>query len=90
MDLGLPSSEAELSQSQRNRIHTYENDRHELAEKRLKELRRPLGPRPQVMQDLEDRERDLAGRTSGMTGADLMRCPQLITASLITKKNYHR
>ena len=72
---GSASSEAELSQSQRNRIHTYENDRHELAEKRLKELRRPLGPRPQVMQDLEDRERDLAGRTSGMAGADLAMPP---------------
>ena len=72
---GSASSESELSQSQRNRIHTYENDRHELAEKRLKELRRPLGPRPQVMQDLEDRERDLAGRTSGMAGADLAMPP---------------
>ena len=42
------------------------------------------------MQDLEDRERDLAGRTSGMAGADLA-MPQLIIASLtVTKKNYHR
>ena len=72
---GSASSEAELSQSQRNRIHSFERDRHELAVKRLKEMRRTGGPRPEVIQDLEDRERDLAGRTASMAGADLMMPP---------------
>ena len=72
---GSASTEAELSQSQRERIHTFENDRHELAERRLKELRRVGGPRPKVMEDLENRERDLAGRTAGMAGADLAMPP---------------
>ena len=38
-------------------------------------MRRTGGPRPEVIQDLEDRERDLAGRTASMTGADFMMPP---------------
>ena len=67
---GSASSVYELSQKQRNRIHDFEKDRHELAEKRLHELRRVGGPRSKVMQELEKSEKDLAMISANIAGAD--------------------